>query len=173
MPVDTGTIANWTPTQLARYLRDILQNDPVRFFQNLQVDDLVVEESLTVHKKVDFDGQEFRAIGATGQPAFKNSWVNFGPGWAAASFVKKPDGWVQLHGIVKNAANPLTLPSTIFTLPPGYWPEAGMVWTQLANNAIGRIEVDVSGNVLAAVPTSTAAPWITLEGISFKAKTTT
>lgn len=170
MPNQGGTIADWTPTQLSRWLRDILENDPPRFFDTLSVNTLRVNTELDVKKAVEFTGQEFRSVGGTGQPAFKNSWTNFGSGWAAASFVRKPDDWVQLHGLVKNAANPLTLPSTIFTLPPGYWPEATILYPSMANNVIARVEIDPSGNVMAATPTSTAAPWVTLEGISFKVK---
>jgi hypothetical protein len=59
-------------------------------------------------------------VGAAGEPAFQNSWVNYGGAYAPAAFRKMPDGTVRLRGTVKSGTNA----SAIFTLPVGYRPAA-------------------------------------------------
>lgn len=163
------TIGGWSVTTLTRVLKDIFERNPPRMLPVLECDQLTVHEKLLVRKDVQFLGQDFRTVGNTGQPAFQSGWVNFGAGWAAASFVKAPDGWVRLHGIVSVPTNPVGLPSTIFTLPPGYRPEASCVFSTIASNAVARIDITSAGLVQAVAPTPTAAPWISLETITFKA----
>jgi microcystin-dependent protein len=62
-------------------------------------------------------------VGGSGEPAFTNSWVNYGSPYGNLMFRKDPLGKVQLRGAVKNG----TLGSSIFTLPTGYRPPAGTI----------------------------------------------
>lgn len=163
------TIGTWTITTLTKVIQDIFTRNPPRQLPILDCDSLTVHNTLLVEKDVTFLGQDFRAVGTTGNPAFQNSWTNFGNPEAAASFVRAPDGWVRLHGTVKVATNPLTLPSVIFQLPPGYRPEATCLFATISNNLLARVEVDSAGIVSAIAPTSNAAPWVSLETLTFKA----
>lgn len=164
-----NTIGDWTITTLTKVITDIFTRNPPRNLPNLDCDRLVIHEDLTVEKNVTFLGQDFHAVGTSGNPPFQNSWVNYGSPYTAASFVRAPDGWVRLHGLIKNPGSPVTLPSTAFTLPPGYRPEGTCIFNAIALNAIGRIDIDTNGNVMVSAPTNTTAPWISLDGITFKA----
>jgi hypothetical protein len=64
----------------------------------------------------------WHSVGNSGEPAFTNGWVNYG-GYPALQFRKDPFGKVQLRGAVKNG----TLGTSIFTLPLGYRPPAGVI----------------------------------------------
>ena len=58
-------------------------------------------------------------IDATDEPAFENSWVNYGGGtYDTAAFRIDAEGWVHLKGLVKSG----TSATTMFTLPEGYRP---------------------------------------------------
>lgn len=75
-------------------------------------------------------------VGAAGEPAFQNSWVNFdaaaGPTGRAASFYRH-NGRVYLGGVIKSGAS-----GTIaFTLPVGYRPMSQTPNTDLVVSASG------------------------------------
>jgi hypothetical protein len=77
-------------------------------------------------------------IAVVGGVGFKNSWANFGNGYASPSFRLTPDGkTVQLGGFMSGG----TTPGTAFTLPAGYHP--------ITNKDLdgGNVQVDTSGNV--------------------------
>ncbi len=61
-------------------------------------------------------------VGAPGEPAFKNSWVNHGgPADEPAGFYKDQEGIVHLQGQVVDGSG------VIFQLPPGDRPDSGKV----------------------------------------------
>jgi hypothetical protein len=57
-------------------------------------------------------------VGAVGQPAFANSWVNFGGANQVLSYYRDYSGVVHVYGSIKDG----TLGTTVFTLPLGYRP---------------------------------------------------
>ena len=62
-------------------------------------------------------------VGAAGQPASQNLWVNHGFSTdEPAGFYKDQEGIVHLQGPVVNGT-----PGIIFQLPPGYRPDSGKV----------------------------------------------
>jgi hypothetical protein len=56
-------------------------------------------------------------IGAGGEPAFQNSWVNFGSGYVGARF-RKEQGRVFVEGTIKSGATA----TVAWTFPAGYRP---------------------------------------------------
>ena len=63
--------------------------------------------------------EAYREIGAVGQPAFQNAWVNFNAAtWSTAAFYKDSQGIVHLKGTLDGG----TAGTTAFTLPVGYRP---------------------------------------------------
>jgi hypothetical protein len=62
-------------------------------------------------------GDGWHLIGAAGEPAFQNSWTNYGGTWGPARF-KKIGGEVILQGLVAGGTNG----AVGFTLPAGYRP---------------------------------------------------
>lgn len=60
-------------------------------------------------------------VGAAGQPAFQNGWVNGGAGNPPVAFRKYPDGRVRVRGYATTG----TTGTAVFTLPSGYWPPTG------------------------------------------------
>lgn len=82
-------------------------------------------------------------VGGAGEPAFQNSWVNFGAGNPALAFRKFPDGTVNIRGMVKTGATG----TVVFTLPVGYRPPSDLAWLCFAANATGYVGVSANGNV--------------------------
>lgn len=103
-----------------------------------------------------------RFIGTGGNPAFTNSWVNFGSGFQTTNFYKDPFGRVFLEGQIKDG----TLNQSAFTLPAGYRPSAGHIFFASAANTANRVDVYNDGTVY---PLGTDNDYVSLNGISFVA----
>ena len=105
---------------------------------------------------------DWHEVGASGEPAFANSWVNAVGGNATAAFRKDGEGTVHIKGLIKSG----TLGSTAFTLPVGYRPLLDHNVAALAFNVIGRLKIQPSGNV---VPVSGSNVWFSIH-ITFPAE---
>jgi hypothetical protein len=108
-------------------------------------------------------------VGATGEPAFQNSWVSYGAQYEAASFRKFPNGKVRLSGGVKGGG----VGATIFTLPAGYRPPFERVLVSSAYGGVANIVIGTSGIVIASAQTTGTAPatFTSLEGVEFDTET--
>lgn len=83
-------------------------------------------------------------VGASGQPAFQNAWVNFAPTSTPMRFRREDDFSVtRLSGIVKSG----TVNATIFILPSGYRPQYDISLPVISNSALARIVVTAAGAV--------------------------
>lgn len=85
-------------------------------------------------------------VGDTDEPAFENSWVNFGGAIDTAAFVKDAAGIVHIKGAVKSG----TVGQAVFTLPVGYRPRSREIASVISNDAIGFMEVLPDGQVIAS-----------------------
>lgn len=140
----------------------------------LAVDDLVtfdtVGRTAVVLGKVG-DPDAWRAIGAAGQPAFLNSWTNYGSGYTTARFRRDPHGRVYLAGLVKGGSA-----TSVFTLPVGYRPSSFKLFTSWAHTgAVNQVTyVQVRSDTFAVEVGQTGAAggahWASLEGVSFDAE---
>jgi hypothetical protein len=104
--------------------------------------------------------EAWHEVGATGQPAFQNSWFNFGSPWSTMAFAKDSAGFVHLKGTL----NVGTFGAAIFVLPVGYRP-AQNLFTPVAAQRNGYIYADGTVEV-AQLATNTTAGF---DGIVFKA----
>lgn len=111
-----------------------------------------------------YTGSTWNSVGAAGQPAFLNSWVNYGSSYNTAQFTKSSDNIVTIRGLVKSG----TTNANIFTLPSGYRPSARIITAAWCNAAQCRVDIDVNGNVV-ATSTGTSAVYTSLDRISFYA----
>jgi hypothetical protein len=106
---------------------------------------------------------EQRIVGASGQPAFENSWFP-SVGFGAPAFGKDPFGFVHLEGAAQHTGGSTT---TIFTLPAGYRPASD---TDFAVGVFGP-----AAGVLSIEPDGTlsvvggATTFVSLEGVTFRA----
>ena len=114
----------------------------------------------------------WRDVGGTDQPAFENSWANYGGAYAEAAFRMDSEGWVHLKGLVKTGS----VGTTIFTLPEEYRPEATMyIKTGAYNSSSGvspiycRVQSDGSVDVNGSGANLDVSIWTTFEGIQFPA----
>ena len=108
-------------------------------------------------------------IGATGEPAFANGWVNHGkPPSESAAFYKDPTGRVHLKGTVKNG----TVNTTIFTLPAGYRPAAALRFAAYGVSSTTTTPPYVFVNAAGTVAQSGAGgvAIFQLDGVSFLAE---
>jgi hypothetical protein len=162
-----ATIGDWTTTQLVKFIKDILENQPPRNLPSAIIGDASVNGTLAIKGKVSFPGNtDFRIIGAAGEPTFKNSWVNWGPPFFDAGYWHDPMGFVHLQGIIKSG----TVGSPAFTLPPGLWPAATAGPFSVNSNSTsgaGRIDVSSNGDVTPMLPAVNG--WVSLHGVYFKA----
>ena len=92
--------------------------------------------------------EAWRVVGAAGQPAFQNSWANYGSGYTGARFKKDKENTVFVEGLVASGATGVP----IFNLPVGYRVTGGNVLfaTQTNANTIGRLELNTSGDIYMA-----------------------
>lgn len=100
--------------------------------------------------------------GGGSNPAFQNSWTNYGGSYAWAAFWKDPLGRVYLEGLIAGGL----VNNTVFTLPSGYRP-AGQIPFGVENTGVhGRVDVNANGTVV-VVGGSNA--YVSLNNISFRA----
>lgn len=88
-------------------------------------------------------------VGAAGEPAFQNNWVNFNAfGFGTElGFWKLASGLVVIQGMVSRGAG--AYPSDIFTLPAGYWPSESLAFPAISNDVFHRLDVRLDGIVRA------------------------
>ncbi len=91
-------------------------------------------------------------------PTLANAWVDYG-GFFATPGYRRINGVVHLKGLVKDGTA-----STIFTLPSDCRPNGNRIFSVVANNAFGRVDVQTDGLVNFG-PGSNA--FVALDGISF------
>lgn len=165
-PTPSGdTIANWSPTQLVLVIKDILTRDPPQVIDSLTVDQLTAATNLYVRDQITFVRDPiFHVVGKSGEPAFANSWVNFGNPSQGAGFWKDPFGVVHLRGKIKSG----TVGSVAFTLPPGYRVilNADEDFPVISNAAVGLVSVASDGTVTPKSPSNNT--YVSLSGISFR-----
>jgi hypothetical protein len=158
-------LAGLTVDWLTRFLRQQQQLYPTQFIEDFGSDTLKVMKKLIIKDQVEFTAYgDWRFVNSQGQPAFANSWVNFGAPYQSASFTKTADQMVLLHGVIKSG----TLGSAAFTLPPGYRPEALLSLPVLSNSAFGRVDIANDGSVTPQSPSSNLS--VSLDGLWFLAR---
>lgn len=157
------SLGELTVSWLTRFIRDLQERNPLTYTETLTVDNLAVSKKLTVVDQAEFSAiLNAKVIGTAGQPAFTNSWVNFGAPYSNASYVKRPGGWVELIGVIKNGV----VGSAAFTLPPGLRPISSKPIGTLSNGVFGRVDVGSDGTVTPIAPSNNAS--VVLDGIHFK-----
>jgi hypothetical protein len=101
-----------------------------------------------------------REIGAAGEPAFQNSWTNFGGVYEIAGFYIDVEGIVRIQGVVVNGID-----KTVFTLPVGYRPAKDLIFPVVSEDVFGQIRISTTGEI----GRYTGMGWISICGISFRA----
>ena len=119
----------------------------------------------------EYDGMSLRrewdAVGAVldgwTAPTFQNAWVNFGGAYDTAGYQLDSFNNVELKGLIKTG----TIGLSAFTLPAGYRPAATLAFTAISNGAVGRVEVNSSGQV---IPAAGNNAYVSLTNIRFPAE---
>lgn len=113
--------------------------------------------------------ETWREIGASGQPAFANSWVNHDTAWGStntqkAGFRKLANGDVELRGAIKSGA----INQAAFQLPTGYRPAKTQIWAAVSHSGgayqFAAVGIDGTGNVY---PVSGSNFVLWLDGVKF------
>jgi hypothetical protein len=132
------SLGTLTVSWLTKFIRQQLEQNPRTHLEQLGVDELTVEKTLLVA-----DGSrsprtlDFSFVGSQGKPAFAAGWVHYGSPYSNAGYIKRPDGWVELVGVIKNG----TVGSAAFTLPPGFRPSSLKSLLTLSNGTTGRVDI--------------------------------
>jgi hypothetical protein len=98
----------------------------------------------------------WHTVGAGGEPAFQNGWVNFGSGQTDASFTKDATGVVHIRGQVAGGTVNPGVTGSVFTLPVGYRPPSLVYVAALTTNGAnvvtpGYVGVSPTGDVIVGV----------------------
>lgn len=80
-------------------------------------------------------------VGGSGEPAFENSWANYGSSYVVARFRKDAGGFVHIQGMVASGSG------TVFTLPAGYRPDTKTRFNAQGNSGLGQTDIDTDGTV--------------------------
>ena len=111
----------------------------------------------------DITMDSWHLVGAAGEPAFQNSWVNYGAPEALAGFRKYPDGRVRLKGLIKSGTA-----NAAFTLPVGYRPPTNTYFPISTNNGAGTVYGNVTiGSDGTVGMSQIAGVWASLADIEF------
>jgi hypothetical protein len=119
-------------------------------------------------------------IGAAGEPAFQNAWVNFDTGTPApgngasrdACYRKDPLGKVSVFGVIKAGANG----TVAFTLPAGFRPVAAdRSFTLGCGAGIALAQIVGNGNVVISAWTAGAnvTAYVMLDGMEWDTESVT
>lgn len=110
------------------------------------------------------DPNRLHNVGATGEPAFANGWVNANSGAATVGFFKDPGNVIFLRGTIKSG----TVGAAAFVLPAGYRPRDMLRnYPVISNGALGFVQVLTTGEVVVNAPSTNAS--VTLDNIAFQA----
>lgn len=87
----------------------------------------------------------WRAVGASGEPAFENSWAN-APGGEPVEFTLAVGGWLRIRGAFTGGADG----TTVFTLPESYRPpfDTPQDIPMTDPNGIARVVIQADGQVV-------------------------
>lgn len=118
--------------------------------------------SIKLNPSAIVSGDRWHVIGATGEPAFANSWVAAGGIDQVPRFIRDPFGFVHIEGLMSTGV----VNSPAFTLPVGYRPAARHLYSVVANDAFGRMSIAADGTVRLAVGSN---GFVQLSGITFQA----
>lgn len=157
----SGLTVDW----LTRFLRQQQQIYPTQFVEDFGSNTLTVVKKLIIEDQVEFKKYgDWRYFGSQGQPAYTNSWVNYGAPYQSGAFTKTADDVVLLHGVIKLG----TVGQAAAQLPPGYRPDALISLGTLSNGAFGRVDIDNSGVITPQAPSSNLS--VSLDGLWFQAR---
>lgn len=95
-------------------------------------------------------------------PTLTTGWANYGGGWQSAGYMKDSMGFVHLRGLVVRSSGSAT---TIFTLPSGYRPSAGIMFPANLSNVFGRVDIASTGIVSFSL--GDPVSFLSLDGITF------
>ncbi len=105
--------------------------------------------------------EAWHEIGASGEPAFQNGWVNESAATqTTGAFYKDPLDVVHLKGIVTSGTG------TVFTLPAGYRPAKAGCWATWRSGAIAYVCFYATGNITQGGGGATGA--MLLDGLTFR-----
>lgn len=120
--------------------------------------------------------EPWHEVGATNEPAFKNSWANFGAADASAAFRRNVLGQVEFKGELTSPAGGATGNGTIaFSLPNGYFDAVraqrlvGVGASGVAAPVVAVVQVAVDGSVtitLSGVAANAVVTRVTLTGMT-------
>jgi len=113
--------------------------------------------------------ENFREIGASGNPDFENSWANVGGSDATSAFYIDPFKRVHIKGHVDSGASG----TVVFTLPEGYRPsethEFTCYTTSGGGGSVGHSYAVVTSNGELTLYMSGTSTDVSLDTISFRA----
>lgn len=164
MAQPADNIGGWDSTQLQKVVRELIAVYAPDHLGGLTVDDLIVSGSLTAQGTITYSRWvDINVVGASGQAAYANSWVNGGAPYFPAGYTRTADGWIRLRGAIKSG----TVGLAAFVLPPAYRPSSTSRHAVVSNALFGIVDIDKTGNVIPQSPSSNAL--VSLDGIQFKA----
>jgi hypothetical protein len=100
-------------------------------------------------------------------------WTNLGGEYETAAYYKDPFGIVHIKGVVNHGSN---RNATVATLPTGYRPPLSEFFPIVNSDTFGQMRIHGLGSAVGdgimrmTSPTGQTAGWISLDGITFRAR---
>jgi hypothetical protein len=149
-PGDFKPLSDYERRTRQRILSQDLAGIPSEFMGYINGQLELSTPKLVVTELQGIRGEEWREVGASGQPAFGASgWVNTGGTIETAAFYKDATGVVRIKGQVKSGTVGALTP--IFVLPEGYRPPLTQTFAIVSNSAFGSLNVTSAGEVAVIV----------------------
>lgn len=163
LPGGGNALSSMTTTELTKFIQEILRREVSKQFIVLQADQIEAHDALILAKgSTVTDGNFFvHVVGATGEPALTNAWVQVTS--QPARFYKDAFGIVRMAGALQSG----TIAQTMFTLPPGYRPPYQLIFpVRAGGSTVGTVIVNTDGTIKHETGTNTL---ICLDNITYKA----
>jgi hypothetical protein len=92
--------------------------------------------------------------------SFMNGWGNYGGAFPTAQWALRPDGLVQLRGLIVGGG----MGTIAFRLPAGVRPNQRLLLPSLSGDVLGRLDILYTGDV---IPTIGSTSWFSIDNIMF------
>lgn len=158
-----ANIGQWTPSELAKYVREYITQLAPDHLTSVTIDDLIVAGSVNVKGTTNFN-RKLITVGAANAAPFTNSWSNFLGGFAPAAYWKDENGIVSLEGTIHSG----TLGVAAFVLPPGFRPDQSRLYPAYSNAVLGLVQVTSAGQVQPLATGTASNASYSLDAIRFR-----
>jgi hypothetical protein len=143
------SLADKDTAWLTRVVEDMIRQFAPSALVNVAAEDITANSNLIIADQVQATQQAleylnrptdpWHYVGAAGEPAFQNSWANYGSTWGVCRYRKLLDMLVLVEGLAAGG----TMSTTMFTFPVGYRPGQDLIFPIGQNNSTANLRTNI------------------------------